>query len=282
MARYDFEPLPHRPNISHARTGISTLRHDFAGDRLQFVSGVFSGVAHHGGVRNQPHRRANQPSRFDHRSHGISAPRKPDYCFRVSGEARTGSLETGASGMDWNAAGRFSGDAAADGGDSSNLWGSGEAGVFAPATSGIGVATSHDCTTAGSGDIGGSWTADPAVACAGTGPATHPAGVVDDFLSCGGDCAGDAGAYGDLSRGSAGRGTDAKRLAGGDGGDIVVVAGKRSVRILRAASALQCGLRRTCGGYRIDGVDAAIGGDHISGGGVECGIGREPAWSACP
>src|SRR5580704_12217411 len=182
--------------------------------------------------------------------------------------------------MDGNAAGRLAGDAAADGRDSSNLWGSGAAGILAPATSGTGVALGDDCSAAGSGDIGSSRAADPALACSGTWPAAYPAGMVDDFLSRSGDCAGDAGAHRDLSSGSSGRGTDAQRLTGGDGGDLAVVAGQRAIWILRAARAVQRGVWRACGGHRIDGVDAAVGGDHISGGGVECGIGREPAGGA--
>src|SRR4029077_4071497 len=126
-----------------------------------------------------------------------------------------------------NAAGGIAGDAAADGRDSSNLWGSGAAGILAPATSGTGVALGDDCSVAGSGDIGSSRAADPALACAGTWPAAYPAGMVDDFLSRSGHCAGDAGAHRDLSSGSSGQGKEAQSLTGGGGGGPPPVCGPR-------------------------------------------------------
>src|SRR5580692_4114252 len=115
MARYGFEPFPLQADDSDDRAGISALRHDLASDRLQFVSSIFSSTAHHGGLRNEPHRWTNEPARFDHGSHGISAAGEPGHCFRVSGEARAGSVEIGAGWMGRDAAGGFAGDALADG-----------------------------------------------------------------------------------------------------------------------------------------------------------------------
>ena len=126
---------------------------------------------------------------------------------------------------------------------------------------------------AGGGNSGSSWTADPTLAWGGIGPAPYPAGMVDSFLSGDGDFAGDVGADGHLSGGSARGGTNAARFAGRDGGDIPVVAGERAIWVLCASRAVQRGVRRTCGGDRIDGVDAAVRGDHISGCGLERRIG---------
>src|SRR5271165_2525599 len=115
MSRYGSEPFPPRPNVSNDWARISALRHVIAGYRFQFVSGVFPGTADHGGIRNQPHRRTNEPARFDHGSDGISAAGEPKHRFRISREARAGSVETCAGWMGGDAAGRFAGDAVVDG-----------------------------------------------------------------------------------------------------------------------------------------------------------------------
>ena len=77
-----------------------------------------------------------------------------------------------------------------------------------------------------------------------------------------------------------GRGTNAERSARRDGGDFIVVAGERAIWVLCAPGAVQRCVRRACGGDRIDGVDATLRGDHISGCGVECRTGGGQARNA--
>src|SRR5579864_5545698 len=124
--------------------------------------------------------------------------------------------------MDGNLAGWVAGDAAAHGRNSSNLRRPGAARLSAPAASWIGVAAGDHRTAVGGRDTRRSWPPYPALACAGAWPQPHPAGLVDGFLSRGGDYTGDAGAYRDLSSGAAGGEKPAQRLAGRGSGYVAL------------------------------------------------------------
>src|ERR1700758_4527103 len=102
--------------------------------------------------------------------------------------------------------------------------------------------------------------------------AWNVAGVFPDR----GDGAGDAGAYGHLLGGAAAGKAPEPRLAGSGGGNPVVVAGKRPVRILCAARAVERGVWRFGGGNRTVGVDSDLGGNCVFGRRVECGGGGKP------
>src|ERR1700685_4194600 len=196
--------------------------------------------------------------------------------------------------MDGNSAGWFASDAVADGRNSQNLRGPGATGILESATSGIGAAARDDCTAPGGGDTRGTRTADPALDFRRFWAATYSAGLVGIFLSCRGVRAGACSADGDLSSGTSGGGTDGEPPAGGAGGDVAVVVCERAIRILCPPGAIQHRLWGAGGCDRVDGVDAAFGGDCISWGGVECGADGKPtgrgaqwlnsscAWNATP
>src|SRR5713226_488859 len=75
--------------------------------------------------------------------------------------------------------------------------------------------------------------------CAGTRKTHESARLVEFHFSSDGDCAGDDGFDGDLSRGAAARAQSAERPARSHAGDAALVAGERAVWCLCSACTVQ-------------------------------------------
>jgi hypothetical protein len=77
--------------VWHVCAGVSALQHDFAGDCIQSILGIFPGVAGCGIVSDDPDQGQDKPTGPDKGSDALRRGANPSPEFL--GEARTGSVE---------------------------------------------------------------------------------------------------------------------------------------------------------------------------------------------
>jgi hypothetical protein len=261
-ASLDCEETVPNPRESH-----STMRHGFAGRRLQHVSRIFSNPIGSFGAHEQLLEGEEWPG-----TGGAvvrhPAPRELATRVRLPRAAGSEPLELGAARLGRDVARRHTGDEAHHGGHSPNLRRSKETLLSRPANSGLAIVLRVDRCVAPGRRI-----ECVRMAIASMDESRRPVFVaswlLDGRASGRVDGAGDICTGPDLSNCATQRDDVEFRFAWSDGSDDSVVEHQFAVWNLRSAHEVWTCLRRACCGDRIDGVDGVLCDDRLCGCGLE-------------